>query len=324
MKKNKTGWIGVSALILFVSVAASSFALMGRLGTFIPDDAGAIDLIQETGLAAPGEASGAIAASTPMEPSSASETAGEILAASDTAGEVLEEDREIPLEEAVTAAPELQVADDAQVWTTETKVEIFHISYENGQQEITVNSSDGEKVIAPGTENSYVFKLKNTGNVALDYTVTVDAYITPEETAIPITGRLSRCDGKWIVGDGESYGDVAALNNGEDSATIGAGKYTYYTLDWLWPFESGDDELDTLLGNTAVEEDLTFTIVISTVASGNYASTKDIGRTPPKTGDELNLALWVALGLGALMLLVILLALQIREKRQRRRKEQAR
>lgn len=316
-KTNYTGWIGVTALILFVSVAMSTFTLMGRLGDFIPDDSGAIALIPEQQLAAAAPAGET--EQTEIIPQETTEETAPILAEEPSPSPVVaEEDREIPLDTAVTAAPEFQVMDDQQVWTTQTQVEIFKVSYENGQQEITVNSSDGDKLIAPGTENSYIFKLKNTGNVALDYTVTVDAYIMPEGTPIPVTGRLSRCDGKWIVGSSERYGDVAALDAGEDSATIGAGKYTYYTLDWLWPYESGDDELDTTLGNMAVDEDLTFTIVISTRAEGNYAPTEDVGRTPPKTGDEMNLALWSALGIGALVLLVILIVYQVKDTRKRK------
>ena len=314
MKKNKSGWIGVTALILFVAVAMSTFTLTGRLGSFIPDDSGAIALIPDVQMAEATENTQPLTASAPITtvtPQPDTE------ATIPSPAQVTEEDREIPLGTTVTAAPNFEVVDSEQVWTTQTQVEIFKISYENGQQEITVNSADGDKLIAPGTENSYIFKLKNTGNVALDYTVTVDAWITPEGTPIPVTGRLSRCDGKWIAGDRETYDDVPALDEAEDSATIGAGKYTYYTLDWLWPYESGDDELDTLLGNTALEEDLTFTIVISTTASGNYAPTEDVGRIPPKTGDELNLALWTALGVGAAILLVILIVYQTKENRRK-------
>ena len=106
------------------------------------------------------------------------------------------------------ANPGFEVSDDNTVWTTNTQVEIFKLSYENGEANITVQSSDGEKVFAPGTENSYTFKLKNTGNVALDYTVDIDAYFTPGETVIPITARVNRYDGKWLVGSGDSYVDI--------------------------------------------------------------------------------------------------------------------
>jgi hypothetical protein len=39
-----------------------------------------------------------------------------------------------------------------------------------------------------------------------------------------------------------------------------------YILQWRWPFDI-DDEYDTMLGNLAVEEDISLTIVIRTTAS---------------------------------------------------------
>ena len=137
---------------------------------------------------------------------------------------------------------------------------------ENGEGKVFVQGADGNKVIAPGTGNSYTFKLKNTGTTPLNYLLNVDAFVTPGDVRIPVESRINRYDGEWIVGDKEQYVDVHTLDTAEDSAPLGAGKYTYYTLDWRWPFESGDDEYDTLLGNMAVEQDLTLTIIISTTA----------------------------------------------------------
>ena len=46
---------------------------------------------------------------------------------------------------------EFSVSDDNTVWGTNTRVDIFRSAYENGNREIVVASSDGDKVIAPGT-----------------------------------------------------------------------------------------------------------------------------------------------------------------------------
>ena len=198
-----------------------------------------------------------------------------------------------------------EVSDDDTVWTTDTKVNIFKISYENGQQIVTVNGN-GEKVIAPGTENSYTFKLKNNGSRAVDYAVWVEAFFTPEDISIPIRARMNRYDGEWIAGDQDHWVDIAALNGTEDEDILGTGKYTYYTLDWEWPYESGNDEYDTWLGNTALEQDLELTIVIHTLATASSDRDNPNGITPPKTGDVNPVSILIVAGvvsLGAMLLL---------------------
>jgi len=286
IKVKNIGTVWVLVIVLFACAAASTIALLSRINVFLKDDSGAIPLIPET---------------------SASDTVTDVVTAPPFTHETIGgenavlEETDIPLPPADTVVldpadtqspnPGFEVSDEQTVWTTYTQVEIFRTYYENGERVITVRSDDGDKLIAPGTENSYTFKLSNTGNLALDYTVEVDAYFTPADIYIPITGRLTRYDGKNIVGPNGEFVDVPTLDTAEDSATLAAGRYTYYTLDWLWPFESGDDELDTMLGNLALEQDLTFTIVIKTTAeidtdnSGNGGS----GILPPQTGDGVEL-----------------------------------
>lgn len=301
MQKNKQsqyGWVWLSVLLLFVCVAASAFALMGRLNKYQFDDSGAISLLSAS--AGTNEPSfGAAPAATPSAGTQEEPTPTETPQSSQT-----------------QSRPGFQVSDEQTVWTTDTQVEIFRVSYENGEQAVTVHSDDGDKLIAPGTENSYTFKLKNTGNVAIDYTVTVDAYCTPADIAIPVTARLNRYDGAWIVGGQDSYADVSALDAAEDAATLGAGKYTYYTLDWLWPFESGDDAYDTMLGDLAEDQDMTFAIVIKTVATASDDPGADSGITPPKTGDENSLALWIALAAGSVLVIIFLLVYMKKEEKR--------
>lgn len=316
---SKTKWIWLSVLILLVCVAATTIAFVSRLDSFLLDDEGAISLITENNSGADNstdetedtQGSGTTATQAPtteQEPTNNTDTSGtqETDPATSTTPQVTQPPRN----------PGFEASDDNTVWSTNTQVEIFRISYVNGEQVITVNSDNGEKIIAPGTENSYTFKLKNTGNVALDYTVEVDAYFTPADIEIPITGRLNRYDGKWVVGGKDEYANVPVLDAAEDNGTLGAGKYTYYTLDWLWPFESGNDELDTMLGNLATEQDLIFTIVIKTTATESDNPYDDSGITPPQTGDNTNLALWITLAVSSFAMMIFLLFFQNKERRR--------
>ena len=206
--------------------------------------------------------------------------------------------------------PDITVHDDVRTWETETKVDVFKIAYENGEAVVTVDGM-GDKVIAPGTGNEYTFYLKNTGNVMLDYTLKIEAFFTPDTQPIPVEARLKGYDGTYLLGAEDSWADVLALNQVKDEASISVNRYAYYTLEWQWPYESGDDAYDTLLGNMAANEDLTLTIVIKTVATGEDMAT-EIHTKPVGSGDNTNLLGWIGLAATAMPAVVFII---IRKKR---------
>lgn len=303
----------IYVLILFVCVASTTIALASRLNAYTLDDSGAISLIPD--LTAETE-------DVTSSDTSADTTADTTADTFETATDDETASAETAKKPAATypegyAKPGFEASDDATVWSTDTKVDIFRVSYANGEQTITVNSSDGDKLLAPGTENSYTFKLKNTGNVAVDYTVDVDAFFSPDGTTIPVSTRLCRYDGKWIVGASDSYVDVPVLDTAEDTDVLGAGKYTYYTLDWMWPYESGNDEFDTMLGNLAAEgEDLTLTIVIKTEAEATWE--EGGGITPPQTGDVSFVDMWIIVASVCAVLMIVLIVIRIADKKDKK------
>ena len=181
--------------------------------------------------------------------------------------------------------------DDAQIWTTDTKVDIFKIAYENGENQITV-AGNGDKLIAPGTENTYSFRLKNNGGGAADYKVVVEAWIEGDDgNGLPVDARLNSQKTGWLVGSEEQWSPVLALNGIEDTGILYSGKTATYDLYWRWPFErdldgdgdvSDGDAMDTLLGNLAAEQDVTLTIRITTLC--NYHWPEEPPVTAPTPG----------------------------------------
>lgn len=313
-------WIWLSVLILCISVASTTVAYMGRMDRYLLDDSGAISLmgvktaanvaqegkIENSSVEAEKPDSETLKEDGKSEDSQADSSATEQTQVSDndSQGEVSGEKN-----------PYFVTEDDQQVWTTETEVEIFKVSYENDEQVITVQTDDGDKLIAPGTSHTYTFKLKNTGKEALDYRVEVDAYFTPEDVILPVSSRMNRYDETWFVGNADEFASIDVLNAMEDEETLGGGKYTYYTLEWQWPYEWGNDEYDTMLGNMAVEQDLTFTVKIRTMATMSDNIYIDNGITLPQTGDSMNLMLMVVVAAGSFVLLLILLLLQYKNRK---------
>lgn len=185
---------------------------------------------------------------------------------------------------ALTASADggFRVFDENTVWSADTNIEIFKLSYVNGEGVFTVNSDSADKLIAPGTENGYTFTLENTGDVSLDYKMTMEAYVTGTELSIPVVVRVVDVTGEYHLGGEDEWADVLDLNQVNETATIGAGKTATYTLEWQWPFE-GDDDYDTMLGNLAAEEDLTLTVKINTIAE--WCDDPDDPGDAPQTGD---------------------------------------
>lgn len=204
----------------------------------------------------------------------------------------------------LTANPGFRTYDENTVWSSQTDIEIFRITYENGSGQVTVNSQNGDNLLAPGTENTYRFTLENTGNVSLDYAMSMEAYFSHNETPIPIYARVMDHRGNCLAGTPEGKVDVLELNKVHQSGTLAAHYVAPYTLEWEWPFEI-DDEYDTMLGNMAVDEDITLTIVIKTMASCN--AVPDAPGGIPKTGDTTPIGLLVCIMAGSAITLAILL-----------------
>lgn len=207
-----------------------------------------------------------------------------------------------------TSKPGFEVNDDNTVWGTDTEIELFHVSYRNGDSIVTVNSEDGDKLVAPGTENEYTFRLVNTGNVAMDYRMETTATLADGEDTfeIPLTVKFYDRTGRYLAGSETEWAEFTALNSLSDTGVVGVNRYTFYTIDWRWPFESGDDVFDTMLGDTAVDRDLVLTVTIKITAWQDENPAADGGI--PQMGDDYGeLILPVAIALISVISLAILL-----------------
>ncbi len=205
----------------------------------------------------------------------------------------------------IATNPGMETSDDTQVWTTQTDLEIFQGYYVDSNGEITVLTQNEDNLVAPGTNGTYSFMIKNTGDVNIDYSMYVEAWLGNEEVYIPVSVRFYDIYGTWYVGDDESWADFLELNSVSDAGELSAGYYTKYTLQWEWLYEQEDvsegDEYDTMLGNLAVDEDLTLTVRITTYAEADDTACGGIA----DTGDYGRLCMWAIIAIASVFAMVL-------------------
>ena len=181
---------------------------------------------------------------------------------------------------------EFHVFDMQGSWSTHSKLNIFE---HNDPRVKSDGTGSADHVIAPGTSNKYVFSLKNDKPQGVIYRLEVTGD-NDSEYKIPVKVRLRDLSGKNTDTD---FTDIEELNLTQGGA-ISANSERSYQIDWEWAYD-GDDEYDTMLGNTAVNEEIPCHININVVAEyGDLPVEDSEGPNPSEpdvtTGDYTNAA----------------------------------
>ena len=105
-----------------------------------------------------------------------------------------------------------------------------------------------------------------------------------------------------------------------DELTIGRNSYVFYDIDWRWAYESGNDELDTILGNLSTDSvvELKVKIMSTATQSENYDAEGGLksGDDVPRVGGSLVPVPYIVLNLIILIILAILITLEISKRKQ--------
>lgn len=199
----------------------------------------------------------------------------------------------------------LRAHDASQTWSRSTDIDLFRAVHENENGVVTAVSGNGENIVAPGTANRYLFHLTNDGDAALDYEMNVSAVLSDSLAGytIPVQVRLSDETGAWLRGAEDAWDNVSTLNGTVRRAVLGPRSYSSYLLEWEWPYDAENDELDSLLGNLAVADDLRLTVHFQ--VSAQYHTDPEAAGGIPQTGNGLSTAL---LPLLVILLLALLAA----------------
>ena len=179
-----------------------------------------------------------------------------------------------------------RVYDKDQFWSVDTDAEVFHLTYDQDKDELTVVSDgtfkrENAKVIAPGTSEDYKLTVANFGPRDLKYLIYLEAWIDAKDAEgndlwIPLNSKFyNSTDGIYFGSDGTSdWHEYDYIDKTGEIRPIASGSSREYHVEWEWPFERFDgegldanDAYDTMLGDLAAEgADLRAYIRIKTVA----------------------------------------------------------
>lgn len=165
---------------------------------------------------------------------------------------------------------------------------LFDANYTN------VESVDGRKVVAPGTDGSNMIRLVNNVSGRIRYTAVL--YSIKTDPRIPVQPSL----GGTGMYDTASYQLPAGVTGAEViravRGTVAGHGLQDFDINWLWNYEATDaqDVTDTELGNAAAAAMKEQTDVDS-VTVGFYIVVEDSNNYyVPKTGDDSHIAMYLA------------------------------
>lgn len=138
---------------------------------------------------------------------------------------------------------------DVDKQTGVAELSLFNSTYQN------VQSENGDKVVAPGTEGKNIIRLKNDEDYSIQYVAVM--YRMKEEDALPVepvmTDDAAFTDTKnYPLPEGVTQEQVVRAVTG----TVGADELQDFDITWLWQYYESDerDQTDTDLGNRAAWE----------------------------------------------------------------------
>lgn len=171
---------------------------------------------------------------------------------------------------------------------------------------VNVKSENGDYVVAPGTQSGTSVRFLNNSGKEVTYHAVMYMMEKPDDLPVDasLTGDDLKTTSHYSLPDGVLREDVVRAVTG----TVKSKNKQDFDLSWGWDFYESDpqDVRDTALGNQAAAGNP------GTVSIGFYLVVEEdkdyVAAEGPKTGDEFNLWLYIAvMAISGLALLFLLL-----------------
>lgn len=190
-------------------------------------------------------------------------------------------------------------------------------------------TTDGEKLIAPGTSGSYSFTIYNNYEHSIDYTVIGKDQNIDE---LPLDFKLRVANGPWITQGSDRWNLWSSTFPLSYTRKLESGMSETIHLQWRWPFERNRDPDDTDYGEIAKTKELIYKLTLNVIVEtdeghGQLADTntnttdkKGSGffsdkkwRAYPQTGESLAKA---SIVIGFLILFFVFIVWRLRKGQQ--------
>lgn len=193
---------------------------------------------------------------------------------------------------------------------SDAQIHLFSVYYRNADGEVIIQSKNEDKIVAPGSEASYVIRLRNNDEFAIDYMIDPHIATVGTRESIPMLVRMRDANGNYVLGTADEWVPISQLKRFTYAGTLLKTEATEFVFEWMWPYESGNDELDTSLGSGASDVGIELSFAFHSVA--NLSLELNGGVDNPDIAKMLGLGLAVAI----LLIAAIILILNAIKKRQ--------
>lgn len=190
---------------------------------------------------------------------------------------------------------------------------IFAMEYKNDSGEVTIQGAEGDKVLAPGADIEYTIRIRNTDKTALDFRFSPDVHFL-SDIELPLEVRLLGPDEKYIIGSAAEWVPMSEINEFEHAHTLRSGECVEYYFQWRWPFESGNDQNDTWLGNNTLNTEVGAQLAFSIHAVANTDAELNDGIFGHHTPDVFYIIVFIVLLIAAIVVLIITVVRYFRKK----------
>lgn len=203
-------------------------------------------------------------------------------------------------------------------WDNNTRVKkdgsgelsLFQDAYSN------VESDNGSKVIAPGTDGFNIVRLKNDAPGNIKYNAVL--YEIKSDERIPVKTDM------FVKNSSESKNAHFPKGISKDSiiksyeGTLAPGTIEDFDISWIWEFTEDElqDITDTELADiSAIDEskDITVGIYVTVEDNNSYVTPR-----PPKTGDNQKFASYITFLCISAFILLIIISRRISDKKRER------